>query len=153
VIADANAPLGARQLHEGEYILLDVPLDSMKCEFYGVLLNVINNRYVLDSAEVANIDAAIAAYNSIIAQKAAQYDLAFVDMNTYFRHVVSGIKWDGVDYNAEFVSGGFLSLDGYHPNQKGYALIANEFISAINAKYGATIPTLNCFDCNGILFP
>jgi len=46
-----------------------------------------------------------------------------------------------------------FSLDGYHPNQNGYALITNEFIKAINSKYRASIPTLNCTDCNGILFP
>jgi lysophospholipase L1-like esterase len=67
--------------------------------------------------------------------------------------VVTGIKWDGVDMNAVFVSGGFFSLDGYHPNQKGYALIANEFIKAINNKYNAVIPTINCIECNGVLFP
>ncbi|HTL80069.1 MAG TPA: SGNH/GDSL hydrolase family protein [Bacteroidia bacterium] len=153
VIADPNAPNGYRQMHEGEYILLDVPLDSMKCNFLGLLFGSMPDRYVLDSAEVANIDAAIASYNSIIAQKAAQYGLALVDMNSYFEHVNAGIKWDGVDFNTEFVTGGFYSLDGYHPNEKGYALITNEFIAAINAKYGSTIPTLNCFDCNGIIFP
>ncbi|MBI3511726.1 MAG: hypothetical protein HY064_13785 [Bacteroidetes bacterium] len=153
VIVDPSTSSGYRQLHNGEYILLDAPLDSMKCNFYGLLINPMNDRYVLDSSEVANIDAAISSYNSIIGQKANQYGLALVDAHSYFAHVTSGIKWDGVDLNAEFVTGGFYSLDGYHPNQKGYALIANEFISAINNKYGSTIPTLNCFDCNGVLFP
>ena len=153
VINDAAAPGGVRQLHTGEYLTLAVPIDSMKCFQYGLLVNTINDRYALDSTEVFGIDQAVRDYNTVIAQKAAYYNLALVDMNMYFTSVKAGIKWDGADFNAEFVSGGFFSLDGYHPNQKGYALIANEFIRAINMKYNAVIPTVNCTECNGILFP
>ena len=153
VIDDASANGSVRQLHAGEYITLSVPLDSMKCEKYGLVFNTINNRYALDSSEVFMIDDAINSYNSVIIQKAAQYNLALVDMHAYFNSVKSGIKWDGADFNSTFVSGGFFSLDGYHPNQKGYALIANEFIKSINIKYNAVIPTVNCVECNGVLFP
>jgi len=153
VINDPNAPSGVRQIRRNEYITLSVPLDSMKCNFMGILFSTIPDRYVLDSTEVAFLDQNIAAYNAVIEQKAAEYGLAFVNMRGFFRSMNAGILWDGVEFNDTFVSGGFYSLDGYHPNQKGYALIANEFIYAINAKYGATVPTLNCADCNGVLFP
>ena len=68
IIQDNTAPNGYRQLHQGEYITLSVPLDSMKCNRYGLLAKVIDNRYALDSNEVAQIDQAINSYNSIIAQ-------------------------------------------------------------------------------------
>lgn len=152
LIYDDTAPFDYRQMTAGEYILLTVPTDSMKCHFMGSLIDI-PGRYVLDSTEVQTINEAISSYNSIIAEKAAQYNLAFVDMLAYFETVQGGIKWDGVDFNTEFVSGGFFSLDGYHPNQKGYALIANEFIKAINARYGSTIPTVNCAECSGVKFP
>lgn len=153
VIEDSAAPGGYRQLVEGEIITLSAPLDSMRCYYYGLLVQVIHDQYVLDSSEVAVISQHIQQYNSIIRQKASQYNLAFADMNRFFENAVSGIKWDGVDYNAEFISGGFFSLDAFHPNQKGYALIANEFIKAINAKYNSTLPPVNCFECDGVLFP
>lgn len=153
IINDDNANGGVRQLHAGEYITLSVPIDSMKCAKYGLFAQTINTRYALDSSEVYQVDQATAAYNSVIALKAAQYGLALVDMHSYFNSVKAGIKWNGADFNAEFVSGGFYSLDGYHPNQKGYALIANEFIKAINTKYNAVIPTFTCVECDGILFP
>ena len=153
LINDANATGGFRMMHDGEYLTLNIPLDSMKCNKYGLLINLINNRYVLDSEEVKIIEAAIDAYNNIIYQKANQYNLALADMNAYFKNITSGIQWNGEVYNAQFVTGGFYSLDGYHPNQKGYALIANEFIRAINAKYKSTIPQINCFECDGILLP
>jgi hypothetical protein len=153
VIDDAAAPSGVRQLLSNEKILLSVPLDSMKCYFLGILFSTIPNRCVIDTSELTLIVNSIHQYNTIIAQKAAQYDLAFADMNSFFTSVNAGIKWDGVDFNTEFISGGFFSLDGQHPNQKGYSLVANEFIKAINAKYGSTLPPVNCKECDGVLFP
>ncbi len=153
VIEDSSAQGGYRQLHNGEYILLTVPLDSMKCNYYGLLVNVIKDRYVLTSDEVNLIHTSINEYNTIIRNAADKYDLAFCDMNNFFDQLSSGLKWNGVDYNLDFISGGFISLDGYHPNQKGYALIANEFIKEVNLKYDAVIPTVHCQECSGILFP
>ena len=137
----------------GEYITLSVPLDSMKCYKYGLIVNVINNRYALDKSEVQKIDEAIAAYNAVLAQKANEYGFAFVDMASYFNQIQQGIKADGAAINLDFVTGGFISLDGYNPHQKGYALMANEFIKAINLKYDASVPKVYCTDCNGVKFP
>ncbi|HVR48027.1 MAG TPA: SGNH/GDSL hydrolase family protein [Candidatus Binatia bacterium] len=39
--------------------------------------------------------------------------------------------------------GGILSFDGIHPSDTGYALIAYDFIKAINAAYGAHIPEVD----------
>ena len=74
-------------------------------------------------------------------------------MDAYFTTINSGIKWNGVDFNAEFVSGGFFSLDGFTPTQKGAALIANQFIIAMNDFFGSTLHTTNCQECDGVLFP
>ncbi|MFL5765682.1 MAG: SGNH/GDSL hydrolase family protein [Bacteroidia bacterium] len=153
VINDAAAPGGVRQTHAGEYITLSVPIDSMKCYKYGLFFETLNDRYVLDSSEVYEIDNAISSYNAVIAAKASQYGLALADMHSYMSKVFSGIKWNGADMNLQFVSGGFLSLDGYHPNQKGYSLIANEFIKAVNSKYGSTVPEVYCTECDGVKFP
>lgn len=152
VIEYPNGSGNYRKITQGEYILLTVPLDSVKCDFLGAFQQM-PDVYVLDVSEVSFLNSMISAYNSVIMQKANQYGLALVDMNSYFRNVNSGVKWDGVDFNSKFVTGGFFSLDGYHPNQKGYALIANEFIKAINLQFGSTIPWVNCPDCDGVLFP
>jgi hypothetical protein len=152
MIADPNGPGGYRKMVMGEYLLLSVPLDSIKCHYMGVYYAV-PDRYVLDTSEIKIINDAIRSYNETIAGKAFTYHLALADMNSFFRNVKSGIKWDGTDFNATFVSGGFFSLDGYHPNQKGYSLIANEFIKAVNSKYNAVIPPVNCSECSGIKFP
>ncbi|MFZ5553097.1 MAG: hypothetical protein ACOZCO_08290 [Bacteroidota bacterium] len=153
VIEDPAAPSGYRQMISDEYITLSVPIDSMKCYYYGILVNVIHDRYSLDSSEVTFLDQMISDYNAVIIQKAAQYGLAVADMNTYFANVKTGIMSNGVEIDAEFVSGGFYSLDGFYPTQKGAALIANQFILAINAYYGSTLPAIHCADCNGVIFP
>lgn len=153
VIEDPAAPSGYRQMVNGEYITLIVPTDSMKCFYYGILVNTIHDRYSLDSAEVSQIDLVINQYNTIIQQKANQYNLALVDMHSYFQTINAGILWNGVTFNAEFVSGGFFSLDGYTATQKGAALMANQFIIAMNNYFGSSLHTITCPDCNGVLFP
>ncbi|HIA37854.1 MAG TPA: hypothetical protein EYM84_00040 [Flavobacteriales bacterium] len=153
VIDDSTQPFDIRQMVAGEYVTLTVPLDSMRCFLYGLFVNVVHDRYALDTDEVQIINTAISDYNVVIKQKAAEYNLAHVDMNSFFKTVEAGVKWNGVAYDAEFVSGGFYSLDGYHPNQQGYGMLANEFIKAINNQYSATVPTTNCMTCVGIRFP
>jgi hypothetical protein len=153
IIADNTSNGGIRQMQSGEFITLSVPLDSMKCFKYGLIVNLVNNRYVLDKYEVAQIENASLAYNSILARKAAQYNLALADVASLIQKLPNTIKYEGADYNNTFVTGGFFSLDGLHPHEKGYTLVANEFIKAINLKYSSSIPLVNCKDCIGVLFP
>ncbi len=153
VMEDVNAPFGYRQVMEGEYMLLTVPLDSMKCFYYGLIAAVIHDRYVLDTTEVSLINTRISQYNSLIIQKASQYNLAVADMNSYFDKIKTGVLSQGVLFTNEFVRGGFFSLDGYYPTQRGAVLIANQFILAINSYYHSSLPTILCGECNGVLFP
>ena len=39
--------------------------------------------------------------------------------------------------------GGLFSLDGIHPTNTGYAIIANEFIKAMNRSLAAGIPPVS----------
>jgi hypothetical protein len=137
----------------GEFLTLTVPTDSMKCHYYGLIANEIHDRYVLDTSEIRFLNSRIASFNSIIVQKAAQYNLAVADMNSYFQRLDAGIFSQGVLFTNEFARGGFFGLDGYYPTQKGAALIANQFILAINSYYKSTLPTIRCEECNGVLFP
>ena len=153
VMEDPNAPSGVRQIVQGEYLTLTVPLDSMRCFLYGIQGAYFKDRYVLSLSEVSEVNHAIITYNQVIAEMAEKYDFALFDANSFYKTVKSGIKWNGVDYSFEFVSGGFIGLDGVYPNQKGHELIANEMIRAINQKYSSAIPNVNCTTCDGSLFP
>jgi hypothetical protein len=48
-----------------------------------------------------------------------------------------------VKVTTDFLTGGMFSYDGVHPTALGYALIAREWIKAINANYGATLPDID----------
>jgi hypothetical protein len=55
IIQDASQFLGFRQAKEGELILLNVPLDSVKCHKWGSLIPI-PDRYVLTEQEINNIE-------------------------------------------------------------------------------------------------
>lgn len=113
------------------------------------------DKYVLTEKETAKTLTAVAAYNAAISQLAATYGLALVDANSKMKELntVSGITYNGVRYSTSFITGGAFSLDGVHPNGRGYAIIANTFISAINNKYGSTLPFVDVNSYSGITFP
>lgn len=153
ICEDPDAPQGIRHLKNGELLTLTVPLDSMKCQLYGLFGRFFKDQYYLSLDEVSMLDQAILSYNATIAKLAEKYDLALVDANSFYTTVDSGIMWDGAGFNFEFVTGGFIGLDGIYPNQKGYALITNEIIESVNEHYGTHIPNINCLDCDGVIFP
>ena len=115
----------------------------------------LEDKYVLTKSEVAEIQRATDAYNTHIKALAEVYGLAFVDANAKMIELGknSGIQYNGVTYSTAFVTGGSFSLDGVHLTGRGYAVIANEFIKAINAKYKSTLPQVNPNNYSGIKFP
>lgn len=152
VISDTSQFLGFRQAVEGELILLNVPLDSIKCQKWGSLIPI-PDRYVLTLSEITKIENAISGYNVILYGIAKTKNLAFVDVNSFFAKVKTGFVYNGVNVNASFVSGGAFSLDGLNLTPRGNALLANEFIKAINDTYQSTIPQINATKYPGIIFP
>jgi hypothetical protein len=152
IIEDAAAPGQMRQIQAGEMILLSVPQDSIKCAGWGSL-KPIPNQYVLIASEINQINDAITAYNSKLQAAATAKGLAFVDVDAFMKNVKSGIMYNGVGLNAQFVTGGAFSLDGIHLTPMGNALLANEYIKAINKTYGSTIPQVDATKYKGITFP
>jgi hypothetical protein len=142
-----------RQAQSGEYILLNTPTDSLTC--YGMgSIKAIPNQYVLTKDEVSNIQTATAAYNNVIQQAATTYHLAYVDMNSFLKTFSNtGFLYNGVKFNAQFVTGGAFSLDGVHLTPRGYAIVANYIIANINSYYNATVPAIDINQYSGIKFP
>ncbi len=137
-----------------DYMVLTLPMDSVSCAGWGVLPNkALQDQYVLDAEEVAIVRSYTDQYNIAIEALASSYGVAYADMNKYMKSFKSGLVYNGSELNAQFVSGGAFSLDGIHPNPRGYALVANEFIRVINAQYNATIPSVDVTSYDGIIFP
>jgi lysophospholipase L1-like esterase len=64
----------------------------------------------------------------------------------------TGYVFGAYTMKATYVTGGSFSLDGIHPSPRGYALIANAFLDAINSKYGSTLKKVDAKDYQ-ILYP
>jgi lysophospholipase L1-like esterase len=107
---------------------------------------------ILGPSERAQVRGTVMAFNAGITKAIDDVEtgrgtaIAAVDMFAFFDRV----RAEGVDLDGDLVPdvttgylGGLFSLDGIHPTRTGNALIANEFIDAINRRFGEAIPTVN----------
>jgi len=98
---------------------------------------------VLHANQVAVIRTAIQAYNQVIAASAQKNGAALVDLNALVSDlVVSGYKADNHRITGDFL-GGFFSLDGIHPTNTGYAILANEILEQMKRQLHINIPKVN----------
>ena len=96
------------------------------------------DKWVLLPSEQEEIATATAAFNQIIEAAAAQAGLALVDANGLLNQLANGGITSGeFTLTSSLVVGSAFSLDGIHPTARGYALLANEFMKAIDATYGS----------------
>ena len=107
----------------------------------------LQDQHLLIPSELTAIANATNAFNASIKAIAASKNLAVADMNVILNNLVSGLVVEsGQIYTANYFSGSateskvLFSLDGVHPNARGYAVIANEIIKVINAKYKSNMP-------------
>jgi hypothetical protein len=115
------------------------------------------NKWVLTANEKAKVAAATSSFNASIVSianaknAAAGYTvIAVADMNAILAKLVTGLKIEtGSIYTANYFSGSategqvLFSLDGVHPNARGYSVIANEIIKVINASFKSKLPLHN----------
>ena len=98
----------------------------------------LEDKWVLVPSEKDEIRTAIDGYNATIQASAANAGFGFVDANAIFQQMAAGGYTDGEHtLTTSLVTGGAVSLDGVHPTSRGYALVANEFMKAIDATYGS----------------
>jgi lysophospholipase L1-like esterase len=141
-----------RQLVPGELVLLSAK-DSITCFGLGTTTNALPDNFVLDSSEVSAIKDAISNFNSKIQSVAIAKNLAFADMNTFYKSMSNGLVFNGVSLSSSYLSNSTFSIDGIHPNSKGFGLIANYWIDVINAKFKSTLNKVDVNMYSGIKFP
>jgi len=96
----------------------------------------------LTASEVTQVQTTIDQYNSAITQEVAAVGGILVDIHSYFQTLQSGITINNYHATTGFL-GGLFSLDGVHPTNTGYALIANQFIGALNSNAKTNIAEVN----------
>jgi len=116
------------------------------------------DEYILDANEVSIARTAIQKYNLIIdtvvanpsrAGRVVRVDI-YSKLNDAKAH---GLEIAGVKFTTDYITGGLFSLDGIHPSNRGHAIVANEFIKAINSKFGSNIPFVDVMSVPGIQLP
>ena len=97
------------------------------------------DKWVLTPEEQLEIKEATDAYNITIASIAnANDNVALVDLNSILTEASTmGIDFDGFNLNTDLVTGGTVSLDGFHLTARGYAFMANKFLEAIDSAFGS----------------
>ena len=109
--------------------------------------------YTLDAAEVALVETAVTEYNDAIAAAAAARDNVWLyDANA----VMTGLEGTpeakhflellGEMEATEAAATTYFSLDGIHPNNRGYGLVANGFIDVINEALDTDLPHVDIDD-------
>lgn len=96
------------------------------------------DKWVLTPAEQLNITEATDSYNQAIEAVANKYDLALVDFKSILETAsTTGYNDSTFTFTTNLVTGGLISLDGVHLTSRGYAVMANAFLRAIDDKYGS----------------
>jgi lysophospholipase L1-like esterase len=96
---------------------------------------------VLDPAEIAMIQDRVNTNNQAIRDICAAASIPVLDVHAIFAELsTTGRHVGGITLTNAFLSGGVFSYDGVHPNDVGYALVANEWIRVINEQGGALPP-------------
>jgi len=111
-------------------------------------LNPIPDVLVLDASEIAAAQTATLKFNTSIDTIARNRGFAVVNINSFFNQIrardfTGGTYYGGINFTTGYITGGLFSLDGVHPTNHAHAIIANEFIKVINAKWGGSIPLVD----------
>jgi hypothetical protein len=102
----------------------------------------LGDQWVLTDVEQAKVKTATDAYNMTIeAVAAANPNIALVDFKGVLQEASTGIQFDEYVMNTSLVFGGLVSLDGVHLTGRGYALMANKILAAMDAEFGSNFTT------------
>lgn len=103
------------------------------------------DQVVLSAGEAARVSQRTNELNAEIVAAANDFGAALVDVNAFFDDVAAHGFAAGANivYTTDFLTGGIFSYDGVHPTPFGYAVAANLFIDAINARFNDNIPQVD----------
>jgi hypothetical protein len=145
-------PLTTRGVIGTQNTSLPLPILQQGLGAFGITYPL-QDKDVLVPSEILELKNATDAFNFKIKSVADAKGIAFVDANALLNKVATtGIVSNAFTIKSTYVSGGAFSLDGVHPSPRGYALIANEFVKVINAKYGSNLKGVDVRSYR-ILFP
>jgi lysophospholipase L1-like esterase len=133
--AVAKLPNCDQPLPDG-YLSIDVSSGTPKVK--------VNAGVVLYPDEVLLAQSRTADINAVIKAAGTAAGYKYFDGSAYFAELKkNGRDFGGMIITTDYLKGGFFGYDGVHPTSIGYAIVANDLISFINANYGTSIPAVD----------
>lgn len=109
------------------------------------------DRAVLDEAEILAVRVAVDGYNEAIERLAEERGLTVVDVRGLVEKLADGgLVADGIPLSNEFAVGQAFGLDGAYFSAKGYGVVTNRLVEALNARYGSRLPPIRTADLPGV---
>lgn len=149
--AFVNARLG---ITNGDYVT-PAALPLIAAILGGASTEPLPSNTVLTKAEAATIRERVAGFNRFIARQANRNGFALADINSLLNRidrfgypVLLSNPFEIRLLTTTFL-GGLFSLDGVHPTNTGYAVIANEFIYQLDTRFGARLLPVNVWRIAG----
>jgi len=109
---------------------------------------------VLIPSEIEAINRARTAYNVTIKALADGNDnLVLADIDALLNEInTTGFNYGTGTVFATYVTGNTFSLDGVHPTARGYAIVANTIMAAIEKQFGASLPRVDPNNYTAVFF-
>lgn len=146
---EANVPLEVLDASLGtgptDFVTLDaLPLvETILTNGTGGPLSATCSTCVLTAGQAAVVRQLTIQMNAIIQAQTVAHEGVLVDVFSLFDQLhANGYKLRKTKLTTDFL-GGLFSLDGLHPTNTGYAIMANEFIEDINAAFSTHFPKAN----------
>ncbi len=96
------------------------------------------DKWILIPSEQVEVKNATSSFNTIIKREADKAGLAFLDAHAFMVQLASsGVESGNYILTSDLVTGGAFSLDGVHLTARGYGLVANKMLEAIDETYGS----------------
>ncbi len=105
--------------------------------------------YTLDVAETAVVQDAVTGFNAAIATAVDERDhVHLYDAHAALAGLTAGQATHFLALEAQYgatiaAATTYFSLDGIHPNNRGYGHVANGFIATINEALGTSVPSID----------
>ena len=98
--------------------------------------------YILGAADVAGVNAQLAAMNAVIQNEAETRGFAYFPLGALYEGAVTKPAFNAVAIMTTAQPyGPYISLDGIHPSAEGARVLADAAATALNGTYRLNIPT------------
>ena len=164
VLLSAGSILGSE--FDGDTTTKETPIGAAVPLGYSLTGVSEGNRYFLSFAEQNTIETNRQAYNAILKKTISDFnqqngDILLVDIEKIFADAaglplvlngdgIPGLLSQGAIYTPDFNPfTGIFSTDGIHPCTRGYGLITNAIIQAMNERWRSEIPEISISRLSG----